>query len=143
MGYSPLNLIEDTKTGVRYMITREYKLRAVLPGGPIEDIEYTFDMMFKSISTMVHDGLNTYTLPTDKILAMEKPIDMLDEDWERFKDENSLKITLKYNPIFDTAGGVVEGGVAAGGLVRHRLGFFDTEQNKFIYSDHTEKKNIL
>lgn len=136
MGYSPFNIVEDTKTGVRYMITREYKLRAVTPR-PIEDIEYTFDMMLKPISTVVHEGLNTYTIPTPLILAMEKPIDMLDEDWERFKEEKSYKVHVKHNPTFDSPGGVV------GGMVTHRFGYFDTEKNKFIYSDHTEEKNIL
>lgn len=125
MGYSPLNLVEDTKTGVQYMITREYKLRAVTPG-PIEDIEYTFDMMLKPIATVVHEGLNTYTIPTPMILAMEKPIDMLDEDWERFKEKKSYKVHVKYNPIFDAPVAAANSNVRPALVMEsHRFGFID------------------
>lgn len=136
MGHSPLNLVEDVKTGKAYMVTREYKLRAVTPG-VTEDIDYRFDMELKPIPTVVHEGLNTYTIPTPEFLGMEKPIDMFDEDWKKFKDEKSYKIHVKHNPIFDAPVRAV------GGLVTHRHGYFDIAKNKIIYSDDTEEKNIL
>jgi len=52
--------------------------------------------------TDMNEEFKTYRLYDGKIVGIEKPIDMFDDDWERFKDANSSTITFKHNSIFDS-----------------------------------------
>lgn len=141
MRFNHFDTVEDTVTGTRYMVTPEWKLREIAPC-VMEDKEFNIGMRLKIISTSVPDETTTYVFPTSKILGMERPIDMLEEDWKEFVDKNSYRVLLKHNSVFDDSS-IVEGGVVAEEMVTHRFGFFDTVKNKFIYSDHAKEKDFL